>query len=114
MCYAADTAIVLTLHETSDQFAAAGIEDVTLDDYAELVTQANSKYNPGAGEDINGNPTLLYDFHNDEQDADYRYLTVMYQVDDGFWLVQFASAKDDFDTYEPSFVEAAKSVSFNA
>lgn len=114
MCYAADTAIVLTLHETSDQFAAAGIEDVTLDDYAELVTQANSKYNPVAGEDINGNPTLLYDFHNDEQDADYRYLTVMYQVDDGFWLVQFASAKDDFDTYEPSFVEAAKSVSFNA
>lgn len=114
VCYAADTALVLALHETNDQFAAAGVEDVTLDDYAELVTQANSEYNPVAGEDIDGNPTLLYDFHNDEQNTDYRYLTVMYQVDDGFWLVQFASVKDDFDTYEPSFVEAAKSVSFGA
>ena len=39
---------------------------------------------------------------------------MLYQADDGFWMVQFASEKDDFDTYEPSFVEAAKSVSFGA
>lgn len=114
MCYAADTAIVLVLHETTEQLAAAGMEAMTLDDYAELVAQANSQHNPVAGENINGNPTLLYDFHNDDQDTDYRYLTVMYQADDGFWLVQFASVKDDFDTYEPSFVEAAKTVSFQA
>ena len=29
-------------------------------------------------------------------------------------MVQFASQKSDFDAYEPSFIEAAKSVSFSA
>ena len=80
------------------------MEDITLEQYAELVMQANSDKDPVAGDDINGCPTILYDF----------YLTVLYQADDGFWMVQFASVKDDFDTYEPSFVEAAKSVSFGA
>lgn len=114
VCYAAKTALVLALHETQDQFAAAGVEDVTLEQYAELVMQANSDKEPVTGDDINGNPTLLYNYYNEDQDVEYRYLTVLYQADDGFWMVQFASAKDDFDTYEPSFVEAAKSVSFGA
>ena len=85
-----------------------------LEQYAALVMQNNSSRNPVAGDDINGCPTILYDFYNEDKDVEYRYLAVMYQADDGFWLVQFASAKDDFDTYEPSFVEAAKSVSFGA
>ena len=76
--------------------------------------QNNSSRDPVAGDDINGCPTILYDFYNEDKDVEYRYLAVMYQADDGFWLVQSASAKDDFDTYEPSFVEAAKSVSFGA
>ncbi|MBS6834576.1 MAG: hypothetical protein KH270_04215 [Firmicutes bacterium] len=98
VCYAAKTAAVFALHETNDQFAAAGLNDVTLEQYAALVMQNNSSRNPVAGDDINGCPTILYDFYNE----------------DSFWLVQFASAKDDFDTYEPGFVEAAKSVSFGA
>lgn len=114
VCYAAKTAAVFALHETNDQFAAAGLNDVTLEQYAALVMQNNSSRNPVAGDDINGCPTILYDFYNEDKDVEYRYLAVMYQADDGFWLVQFASAKDDFDTYEPSFVEAAKSVSFGA
>lgn len=114
VCYAAKTAAVFALHETNDQFAAAGLNDVTLEQYAALVMQNNSSRNPVAGDDINGCPTILYDFYNEDKDVEYRYLTVMYQADDGFWLVQFASAKDDFDTYEPGFVEAAKSVSFGA
>ena len=81
---------------------------MTLEQYAALVMQNNSSRNPVAGDDINGCPTILYDFYNEDKDVEYRYLAVMYQADDGFWLVQFASAKDDFDTYEPSFVEAAK------
>ena len=96
-----------------DQFAA-GVEDITLEQYAELVMQANSDKDPVAGDDIDGNPTLLYNYYNEDRDPEYRYLTVLYQADDGFWMVQFASVKDDFDTYEPSFVEAAKSVSFGA
>ena len=87
---------------------------MTLEQYAALVMQNNSSRNPVAGDDINGCPTILYDFYNEDKDVEYRYLAVMYQADDGFWLVQFASAKDDFDTYEPGFVEAAKSVSFGA
>ena len=95
-------------------YAANGLNDVTLEQYAALVMQNNSSRNPVAGDDINGCPTILYDFYNEDKDVEYRYLAVMYQADDGFWLVQFASAKDDFDTYEPGFVEAAKSVSFGA
>lgn len=90
------------------------MEDITLEQYAELVMQANSDKNPVAGDNIDGNPTLLYNYYNEDRDLEYRYLTVLYQADDGFWMVQFASVKDDFDTYEPSFVEAAKSVSFGA
>ena len=99
VCYAAKTAAVFALHETNDQFAAAGLNDVTLEQYAALVMQNNSSRNPVAGDDINGCPTILYDFYNEDKDVEYRYLAVMYQADDGFWLVQFASAKDDFDTY---------------
>ena len=56
----------------------------------------------------------FYDFLNEEQNVTYRYLTVLYESDDGFWMVQFASQKSNFDAYEPSFIEAAKSVSFSA
>lgn len=56
----------------------------------------------------------LYDFLNEEQNVTYRYLTVLYESDDGFWMVQFASQKSNFEAYEPSFIEAAKSVSFSA
>ena len=40
--YAADTAIVLALHETKAEFADAGAEDVTFEQYVEFVRQANS------------------------------------------------------------------------
>lgn len=112
--YAADTAIVLALHETKAEFAEAGAEDVTFEQYVEFVRQANSDKALVDGEPIDGNPTLLYDFLNEEQNVTYRYLTVLYEADDGFWMVQFASQKDNFDAYEPSFIEAAKSVSFSA
>lgn len=122
--YAADTAIVLALHETKAEFAEAGVEDVTFEQYVEFVRQANSDKAIVDGEPIDGNPTLLYDFLNEEQNVTYllneeqnvtyRYLTVLYESDDGFWMVQFASQKDNFDAYEPSFIEAAKSVSFSA
>lgn len=42
VCYAAKTAAVFALHETNDQFAAAGLNDVTLEQYAALVMQNNS------------------------------------------------------------------------
>ena len=61
VCYAAKTAAVFALHETNDQFAAAGLNDVTLEQYAALVMQNNSSRNPVAGDDINGCPTILYD-----------------------------------------------------
>ena len=112
--YAANTAIVLALHETKAEFAEAGAEDVTFEQYVEFVRQANSDKELVDGEPIDGNPTLLYDFLNEEQNVTYRYLTVLYESDDGFWMVQFASQKGNFDAYEPSFIEAAKSVSFSA
>lgn len=112
--YAADTAIVLALHETKAEFADVGAEDVTFEQYVEFVRQANSDKELVDGEPIDGNPTLLYDFLNEEQNVTYRYLTVLYEADDGFWMVQFASQKSNFDAYEPSFIEAAKSVSFSA
>ena len=34
VCYASKTAAVFALHETNDQFAAAGLNDVTLEQYA--------------------------------------------------------------------------------
>ena len=105
---------MLALHETKAEFAEAGAEDVTFEQYVEFVRQANSDKELVDGEPIDSNPTLLYDFLNEEQNVTYRYLTVLYESDDGFWMVQFASQKSNFDAYEPSFIEAAKSVSFSA
>lgn len=70
--YAADTAIVLALHETKAEFADAGAEDVTFEQYVEFVRQANSDKELVDGEPIDGNPTLLYDFLNEEQNVTYR------------------------------------------
>ncbi len=49
VCYAAKTAAVFALHETNDQFAAAGLSDVTLEQYAALVMQNNSSRDPRRG-----------------------------------------------------------------
>ena len=47
VCYAAKTAAVFALHETNDQFAAAGLNDVTLEQYA---AQAHSECSGGREE----------------------------------------------------------------
>ena len=88
------------------------MEDITLEQYAELVMQANSDKDPVAGDDIDGNPTLLYNYYNEDRDLEYRYLTVLYQADDGFWMVQFAVSDENAEQCRAQISEWAKSVKF--
>ncbi len=86
------------------------IEDMTLEEYTEASIEANGlntevKQKDGLTYfeyDANGNSSLLY-----------HYMTFAYKSDDGFWLVQFATLKEDAAEQEESILRYAKSVKFN-
>ena len=110
VCYDSSKAAVFALKE---EFSLTeGLEALTLEQYHDLVLQANAAKNPERGENVGSIPTMLYNFYNEEKKTEYRYFAAMYKADDAFWIVQFACEEDLFDTYEPYFVEAGKTVVF--
>ena len=67
--YAAKTAIVLALHETKAEFAEAGVEDVTFEQYVEFVKGANEDKEIVDGEPIVTNSMSGYIY--------WRYLRII-------------------------------------
>lgn len=86
------------------------IEDMTLEEYTKASIEANNlnaevKQKDGLTYfeyDANGNSSLLY-----------HYMTFAYKSDDGFWLVQFATLKENTAEQEENIFRYAKSVKFN-
>lgn len=96
-----------------DMHSVPGYENTTLDGYAELIRNVNKNFSPTEIKKEDGLVYIEYEFHNEEENQTYKYLTVMYEQGGGiFWTVQFATIKADFDSLRPDLIEWAKSVKF--
>ena len=85
-------------------------ENLTLDEYAELVKANNS-----LDVEIKTEENLTYFERTASADGvEFSYYSVMYRAPDAFWLLQFACETTDYEEYRPYFVNWAKSVTFDA
>ena len=56
---------------------------------------------------------LMYFEYTSEDVDNYNYIAFIYKADDAFWMVQFATDEDDYDSYTDRIYEWAASVKFN-
>ncbi len=91
---------------------ADGFENNTLDQYADLVIQANG-LNSAQKKIDNGLIWFEYDFDNPENNNTYRYFTYVYKTNDAFWIVQFATLKSNSEKVFQEIAVWAKSVTFS-
>ena len=101
---------VLALKE--DFSLIEGFEAYTLEDYGELVLEANQ-----FGDDVklatkDGVTYFTFDYENTAYNETYTYFSAIYKADDAFWMIQFMTFADDYEALLPEILEYAKSVKF--
>lgn len=96
-----------------EAFALAdGFGDYTLEQYADLVIQANSlSCSPIKTDD--GLICFEYDYTNPDNKAEYHYCSYVYKSKEAFWTLQFATLKSDVEKYSQNINDWAKSVTFS-
>ena len=110
-CFSSKDVMILALKEPFSM--AAGAENLTLDDYAELVLE-NNEMPLSEKKDYNGIPGFEYDYKDDDTGNTYHYHSYLYKSDDAFWVVQFVTFREKFAAYEARINKWAQSVSFTS
>ena len=110
VCYESSKVAVFILKESFS--LQPGVENLTLDEYAELIRQSNASKSPSAIVKQDGFHTMEYDFLNENENQIYSYFCTMFKGPDAFWLVQFACRKGDYAAYSDAFMDWAKTVTF--
>lgn len=108
VCYDSSHAAVFALKE--DFSLLEGSEDMTLNEYAELVQKANSSRSPSAISTKNGIPYFEYTFFNESENVTYRYYTTVFKGSNAFWMVQFACADSTYEAQKDNFLTWAQSI----
>lgn len=108
VCYDSSKVAVFALKEKKSDFVSLG--DVDLPAYANLIKEANKSKSPSDIQSKDGLTYMTYQFTNSDSNKEYSYLTVMYEADDAFWMVQFATLTEDYAEYESFLFDCAKSV----
>ena len=111
ICYDSRNDAVFVLKEAFSLLD--GAEDLTLDEYAEMVRKNNASRSPSEIKKEEGLTIMEYTFLNESNGITYAYLTTMFKTSDAFWLIQFTCEKSDYDTRRASYIEWAKSVKFD-
>ena len=91
---------------------AEGFENNSLDQYADLLIQANgwSDVKKFTHDGLSG---FEYDFTNPTTKLECHYTSYVYRSDDAFWVVQFATLKENADKFAEQIKKWARSVSFS-
>ena len=110
VCYGSPTVTVFALREAFS--LADGVEEMTVDEYADLVRTANVDKSPSSITVEEGFPMMEYTYYVESHEEDFVYLSVMYKAQDAFWTLQFVCSAEDYEEYRPQFIEWAKSVKF--
>lgn len=108
-CYESKSVAVLTLKEAFTLMP--GLEDYTLEEYAELVLNANGM----TMSDLKEQDGILYFSYIAEGSSgqDYYYVATLHKGNDGFWLIQFATPATNESKLHDQFIDWAETVKFN-
>lgn len=112
VCYDSSEVAVFVLKESFS--LQAGLSELSVKDYADLVYQANAAKSPEAVVQADGLTYMEYTFFNEAENVTYKYFSTMHKGTDAFWLVQFATEEGNYDSYKPYLIEWAKSVDVSA
>ena len=109
VCYDSRTAAVFALKESFTLMPGFG--DYTLTEYGQLVLDANGFDSTVKLQTTDG--LTWFDYVAEGNDGnDYYYFCVVYKSNDAFWLVQFTTPDGKAETMTDTFVQWAKSVTF--
>ncbi len=100
--------VVLVLKEEKSLF---GNYASNMEEYIQLVAEANKSRGITEVQYENGRPTFEYEYAANGNT--YKYYTSLYESDEAYWIVQFASLKQYYDKLRASFVNMADIVSFD-
>lgn len=98
-----DSAALFALKESFDSLE--GFADYTLEEYADLVYQANVSKSPKEFEKIDGLLCMEYSFFNADENQNYSYIAAVFKGSDAFWTVQFACEEENYEELKPSFLK---------
>ena len=103
-------AIFTALKEEFVNLESVGINrNSTLRDYAEAVAYNN---NLSSSNIIEQDGLVYFTYTREVSGKNFYYLATVYKSDDAFWLVNFACESKNKDSFEPKFIEWAKTVEF--
>jgi len=83
----------------------------SLAEFAEMLA-VYCDLSPDSVKTADGLTYITYNNINSQNNVTYRYTAYLYQTDDAFWVVEFATDKKDADDYAKKITEWAKSVRF--
>ena len=110
VCYGSSDVMVIVLKESFS--LQADLDQMPLDEYANLVFQANASRSPSEITKHEGFRSMEYDFFNENENKTYSYFSTMFKGPDAFWLIQFACLEKDYDANKDTFLTYANSIKF--
>ncbi len=110
VCYDSPDAAVLVLQESFDYMD--GLEDLTLEQYRDLVSSANpdTEITPVQ---IEGMYCMEHTYYDSKAKENYSYLSFTYKSEEAFWLIQFSCSTEKYEELKPTFISWAKTVTFD-
>lgn len=103
VCYDSKDVAVFALKQ---DFETLGVSDLTVEEYAGIVLEAN-----GVQKEIISEDGLIYFVFEAELDEGaYTYIAAMYKGGDAYWLIQFACRSGQYESLKPELIGYAKSV----
>ena len=89
-----------------EDFETIGVSDLTIEEYADIVLEANALQQEVVSED----GVTYFVFEASVEDGSYTYLAAMYKGSDAYWLVQFACKSSQYESLKPELIKYAQSV----
>ncbi len=102
------TMAIFVLREAFSTFPD-GYEDLTVEDYAELVLEANNMNDKLKKE----GDLVTFTFRDTEDGVSYTYLAACYKSEEAFWLIQIACKTSQYDKMRDKMLDCLNSVTFN-
>lgn len=91
-----------------------GMEELSVEEYAELVFQNNPAATDAQLHTNDGDMNWFdYYYTNTEKQIEFHFMTYIYKTHDAFWLVQFATPREISEEMAPQIRAWAESVSFS-
>lgn len=104
-----EDAIFTALKENFTTLEPLGItSESNLQNYAKAVIEANSLTSSIKEKD----GVTYFTYTKEVNNNNFYYLATVYKSKDAFWLINFACEAKNKDTFEPRFIEWAKTVTF--